>query len=264
MIATNPVSLLEDFRIDPAPSGLAVLIKGSPAYISILRQAFPAAQMYGPYPAFAKGFDNLVYVHQVTEGELIRFLSFCQETLFVVTTLDECWALDRHMGNGEGRTEIGDLTYHAKTYKGYFGVSKPGDPDKAAELAQLMADRYCNHPRICSADQIVGVPANPKREPHNLPEMLAHQLRFRLGVALGEGLLEKVIPTGQMKEGADDEKLVEMINAYRVTVDCTGETIVVVDDLLRSGTTLGVIAEKLRQAGAKTIIGVVATKTMRN
>ena len=129
------------------------------------------------------------------------------------------------MVDASNRTEIGNLIYQAKTYKGFRDTPKPGDPEKARQLSELMAERYCAHPRVCSADWIVGVPANPRKEPNNLPELLAKEIARRSGVALGEGLLEKVCPTGEMKKGGDEAKLAEMVEAFRVVGEVEGQTV---------------------------------------
>jgi hypoxanthine phosphoribosyltransferase len=52
-----------------------------------------------------------------------------------------------------------------------------------------------------------------------------------------------------------------------VTVDkakVEGKSIVVVDDLYQSGLTINYVAEELRLAGAKEVLGLAAVKTLSN
>ncbi len=259
---------LKDFRVEDAPrGGLAVFLGGDVHYVDVIKHAFPNVATYGPYKANNRpGYQHLLYVHGVPAARLRDFLGFCKEALLMATAVDEFWALDWHMQNPEERTPIGQLVYDAKTYKGYqVQTPKPGDPRAAAELAHRLADRYSRHPTVASADRIIGVPANPPKVPHNLPEFLANAIADRCAVRFDKSLVVKTSSTVEMKEGMpDDEKLSVIRGAYALSERVDGETVVVVDDLVRSGTTLGVIAEAVRHAGAKTVIGIVATKTLRS
>lgn len=257
--------LLEDFQIGPAKRGIRVFLKGASQYVTIVQQAFNQGQWYGPYDSFDKKFNYVLYAHRVEEDKLHDFLGFCKETLFIVSTLEECWAIDYHKtGRLKPRTDIGDLVYRAKTYKGRFGRPKLGVREVAEQLGDRMAGRFKRHPRINRADRILGIPANPPKEPHNLPEVLAERIGRACGIPVDSQLVLKTRRTSEMKNGVLDEARLDQIRgAYEITQNVEEESIVVVDDLLRSGTTLGVVAQALREAGASEVLGIVATKTLR-
>lgn len=230
--------------------------KGDEIYVRILRETFPApSRWYGPYESFNPRYDRVLYVQNQNERALRKFLEFASETLSISTVLDECWALSLHMSR-EGRSEIGQLVYDAKTYK-----NKPGKISAANELATCMTDRCQGHPGISRVDCVLGVPANPPKNPYNLPEVLAESISQKLGPTLRQDLVEKSRPTPEIKNLSDESKLEVLQGAYRVQGELRNESIVIVDDLVDSGTTLSIIAEQLREHGAGKVIGLAATKT---
>ncbi|MGH7589127.1 MAG: phosphoribosyltransferase family protein [Gemmatimonadota bacterium] len=61
-----------------------------------------------------------------------------------------------------------------------------------------------------------------------------------------------------------EDKHAALEGAYEVEGDVLGRSIVLVDDLIRSGSTLGFIAALLREQGASRVLGLAATKTVRD
>lgn len=198
-----------------------------------------------------------MYVQSIDEKELRRFLDFLAETILVQTTLDQCWAIGMHMED-EGRSPVGDLVYRAKSYSG-----KPGDRAAAEELAGLIVERVVKHPQIRGADIVVGVPANPPKVPYNLSKLIAERIGQRLGLSVSSSFLEKIRPTVEIKNIPNEEKLEVLQGAYEVRERLNDEAVVLVDDLIRSGSTIGYCATQFREKGAGCIFGVVATKTIR-
>ncbi|MGH7542488.1 MAG: ComF family protein [Gemmatimonadota bacterium] len=186
-----------------------------------------------------------------------RFLEFVSSTLLVPTALDECWVLSMHMGGGV-HTPVGELVYRAKTY-----FERPGEPEAADELCRVLLEQILKHPTFQRADGIVGVPANPPKEPHNLPELLAERASSILGIPCMKGLITKLKPT-EIKGLQYEDKLAALDGAYRVEDSMSSQSIILVDDLIRSGSTLGFIAGLLREKGASRVLGLAATKTVRD
>jgi Phosphoribosyl transferase domain len=249
---------LSSFELEPGTkAGFRIRLAGPQLYVPILQKVFPTpASWFGPYDSFDKRFDRVLYVQGADADPLKAFLTFLTQTLLVETMLDETWALDMHMTDGGDRTTIGESVYRAKTYSG-----KPGDRETAADLALLMANRVVTHPEVKRADLIVPVPANPPRLPHNLPDVLASQISRVAGRPLAQDVLIKTRPTN-VKNLPNEEKIAALAGAYQVTTRIEAQTVVLVDDLLYSGSTLSQIGGLLRKAGASYIIGVVATKTL--
>jgi len=236
-------------------------MKGAEAYLPCLRRAFPSpTAWYGPYGSFDPRFDYVLYVQNLDQEPLLEFLAFLKEALLVPSALDEVWALDMHMVNESERTQIGEAVYRAKTYgPGHLGDSAIGE-----KLANLMGSRFAEHPGICRADLVLGVPANPPKQPHNLPEVLALGVSRSAGLPLDQELLIKVRPTSEIKDLPNEDKLDALEGAYKVARPLKGEDVVIVDDLYFSGSTMGYIAGLLSDAGASSVVGLVATKTLRS
>lgn len=92
---------------------------------------------------------------------------------------------------------------------------------------------------------------------------MAEQASSVLGIPLERGLVEKLKPT-EIKNLPYEEKLAALKGAYKIAETLSERTIVIVDDLIRSGSTLGFISDLLREKGAKRVIGLAATKTLRD
>ena len=76
-------------------------------------------------------------------------------------------------------------------------------------------------------------------------------------------VLVKTRPTN-IKNMPNEQKLAALEGAYGVTDRFTSSSVLLIDDLFYSGSTLGHLAALLRAAGAGTVIGLVATKTLRS
>ena len=97
----------------------------------------------------------------------------------------------------------------------------------------------------------------------SLPRGFAFDLAKRTGRPDLSSALRKPKATPQLKNLTRSEKIEALLGS--VTVDgrkVAGKTIVVVDDLYQSGLTLNYIAEELRAAGAKSVLGLAAIKTL--
>lgn len=78
-------------------------------------------------------------------------------------------------------------------------------------------------------------------------------------------LLKKVRDTSQQKTlgAADRRKNVKDAFAYRSSRDISGKTVLVIDDVCTTGSTLNEAAEKLKYAGAKAVLSAVFAKTKK-
>lgn len=158
---------------------------------------------------------------------------------------------------------MGELVYRAKTYDG-----DPGELWAANRLGDSMAAgaRLAFGRRlfaIASVDLVIPVPAFPPKDPFNLPDVLAEAIAKEIRKPYRDDLLIKVAQTEPAKT-TPPEKLEEQLRkAHRVNGVLGGETILLVDDLVRSGTTLATIASLLLEAGSRTVGAFVATRAQR-
>lgn len=252
--------IFDNYELEPASRvGLKLAFTAPARYDDVLRRAFPPPIWWsGRYESFDRRFEGVLFVQGLDREALDAFLNFMSKTLLIPGPLDEIWALSMHTTE-QGFTEMRDLVYRAKTYRG-----KAGDPAEAKRLAGLFADRMAQHPAIMTSDVILPIPANPPKEPHNLPDLLGEALAVKTGVPFRSDILIKARATPEIKNLPNEEKLAALRDAYETDSRLDGKKVVFVDDILYSGTTLGVVGEVLVNAGAAQTIGTVATKTLRS
>jgi predicted amidophosphoribosyltransferase len=107
---------------------------------------------------------------------------------------------------------------------------------------------------------VLAVPPGPHRDAHPVPA-LASSVASALGVAPGD-VLDRAHDAPRLR-GTPMEGRRRAVEAagYVVTGDVAGRSVVLVDDVILTGTTLGFLAELLRDAGAAEINAVVACRT---
>jgi hypothetical protein len=175
-----------------------------------------------------------------------------------------CWYLDQHWDFDEShRTPMGHIVFRAKPYDG-----KPGERDAADDLGSIMAQgaRTVGPKRPFRLDQVelvLSVPAFPEKVPYNLPDILGDEVAEALGLEFVRRGLEKTKKTLSAKNASPSEIRDSNQGAYRINADVTGRTVLVVDDLVSTGTTLSVIAELLRDAGAAKVGAFAATRVLK-
>lgn len=173
--------------------------------------------------------------------------------------IDRCWMLDNHTDH-TGRTVTGNLTYDAKQYG-----DKPGDRAAAERLAENLVWWYRQVTRTRSGDAsisvVVPVPSLRQREPHNLPDVLARGLADAINARSKPDVLAVCRSVGEMKHLAPDQRPAALTGAFAAT-PVTG-TVLLVDDLLQSGSTLSECARTLRAAGASNVVAACATRATK-
>ena len=153
-----------------------------------------------------------------------------------------------------GRSPIGELLYRLK-YRG----------DKAA-LAEIVetASEFLSTTWKLKTDLLVPVPpSNTSRRNQPVIEVAAG-LSERCGIPLCEACIKKVKSTAQLKDVFELAKRTEILHdAFAVDATKTaGKTIVLFDDLFRSGATAGTISRLLAsEGGAKAVYLLTLTRT---
>lgn len=137
-----------------------------------------------------------------------------------------------------------------------------GGQNHAALFARLMGE--CVQARLPGgADLVTWVPLSRKRlrqRGYDQARLLAEGMAENLGLPAA-ALLEKVRHTSQQSRLDNErERLANVSGAYRLLDGarerCQGQRVLLVDDVVTTGATMGECVEVLRAAGAGTVVGV--------
>ncbi len=156
------------------------------------------------------------------------------------------------------RTEVGELVHRAKD---------SGDEVAAAELGRRLAwlVRRSLPPQAGLVPLVVGVPSHPV-PPVDLPAVLAAALAV---AGIGEhrpGLLVRRHGTQKLRDlGTGTAQRLDTVAAagYEVTEPVASRSVVLVDDVILTGTTLRFITTKLQAEGAASVTASAAAQTRR-
>ncbi len=171
-----------------------------------------------------------------------------------IRTLGDYWQPSR-----DERTEIGELVHRAKDR---------GDPRATTELAERFASLADTLPRAAGGQPrlVVPVPSGPVPAGDGDRPHLAGLLASSLAAA-GAGeycphLVVKSNPTPRLR-GLSLERRPEVVAlaGYRASGSVAGHLIVLVDDVVQTGTTLNAVSSCLRAVGAAEVTAAAAART---
>jgi competence protein ComFC len=150
------------------------------------------------------------------------------------------------------RSEIGELLYKAKYHS-----------DKSVIPAIAEAVGSFVESFLPAMDLIVAVPpSTPRREQPLI--LIARALAAKINVSLSEDCVWKIRETPQLKNAYDyDQRWRLLDGAFEVdSALAAGKTLLLLDDLYRSGATLNAITSALYdKGGAKDIFALTITRT---
>ncbi len=145
--------------------------------------------------------------------------------------------------NDVSRRAVIDLKFHNAAYKKEF-------------LAY-----YMRIPSCIEVDCIVPVPLHPnrlRRRGYNQSTLLAGELAEKSGIPVREDLLWRVKDTPMQSKATKSMRMKNVINAFRASDDCKGLSILLVDDVRTTGSTLRECAKQLKRKGAKAVYALTA------
>lgn len=153
------------------------------------------------------------------------------------------------------RTDMGQLVYELK-----YARKK----SNARRIASAMRSWIRRAYRSEEIDCIVAVPPSASRS-YQPVLAIAKRLSEMLSVEHCSDDLKKVRKTKSLKNVLDPKlRRKELSGAFRGTGDFEGKTVLVVDDLYRSGETASEVTLALKAAGATKVFFLAATKTRVN
>ena len=210
-------------------------------------------------------------MHGVTTEQLSEvesLLELCRRHILLYDDLSQCFALDYHTKltpSGSQRTEVGQLVYLAKPYRRNPTLR---NFEASSSLAERMVQFVRNHPTYRRSEVIVSAPPSRPEGQFDLPTQLAgHLLKSFHNLTDGRKWVQKVRQTRAMKDCRTiPEKIANVKDAFEITTDddIRDRTVLVIDDIYESGFTLNELARVLFAGGAKTVLGLVASKTGRD
>ncbi len=139
---------------------------------------------------------------------------------------------------------------HALKYRGKLGLVEP--------LGRGLAEVAAQDPRLSGVDAIVPVPLHPRREGQrgfNQAEELARVVSVQLGRPVRKALV-RVRDTPSQTELDEDQRRRNVREAFAVRGRVDGLRLLLVDDVVTTGSTLGECAAILRRAGAEDVYAV--------
>ncbi|MEW6586468.1 MAG: phosphoribosyltransferase family protein [Nitrospirota bacterium] len=173
--------------------------------------------------------------------------------------LDDCFALDYNLEELPGTT----ITEYTRYGRLEHAAKENQDTEARAELVAILANLCEIHPIYREAGTIMPVPPNPSKRFH-LPVELARELSRRTSKRDGTTLIRKVKDTPKLQSLSLDEKLEVLRGAIEITGDVNGRSIILIDDLYQSGSTMWTVAKLLKKNGARRVLGLACVKSWRD
>lgn len=132
-------------------------------------------------------------------------------------------------------------------------------------LGKLLALKIQNTKKLDSFDVIVPVPLHKSRQKHrgyNQAELMAEQIAKTLKIPCEKNLLIKSVATNSQSMLKRTERLLNLEDAFMAVNDglIAHKNILLIDDIVTTGSTVNQCCKALKRAGAeKVIAGVIAT-----
>ena len=165
--------------------------------------------------------------------------------LTAVHVLGDYWRPDR-----DRPTPLGELVSRAK---------EQGEEGALTELQRQLAI-FVGKLDLPPRPLVMAVPPGPDRRAHPVPALAAH-VASALDAEPG-GIVERDNPTARVRDTPVEERgRVVAAAGYRVAGDVEGRNVVLVDDVILTGTTVGHLADLLVAAGAADVVAVVVCRT---
>lgn len=195
----------------------------------------------------------------------------CRECEAALTYIKppRCMKCGKHIGD-DGKEYCADCAVGGHFYDSgralfsYQGVSPSiarfkyhGRREYAAFYAACMAEALGDFIRDCKADAFVPVPLHKSRQRargYNQAEVLARELSALTGVPVCGDLVERTKKTVPMKELPAAERQNNMKKAFKILRnDVKLDTVIIIDDIYTTGSTIDAMSRELKKAGVKRI-----------
>lgn len=120
---------------------------------------------------------------------------------------------------------------------------------------------FINLPEDWQADVIIPVPLHPARlrdRGYNQSLILARRLGDCCGIPVRDDMLKRIRNTLMQSMTSREERRENVKDAFRASKECAGMRIILIDDVITSGSTVEECAKALKQAGADKVYVIAA------
>ena len=138
-----------------------------------------------------------------------------------------------------------------------FDLKYRGIRALAPDMGELLA-RHMESVRL-GADLIVPVPLHRRRERergYNQAALLARDLSRRTGLPVAPALRRTRDTPPQVATVGPEERRANIEGAFECVADVRGRRVLLVDDVVTTGSTMGACATPLKAAGASKVLGL--------
>ena len=163
------------------------------------------------------------------------------------------YARSEFLYNGEIKKLIRAMKFSSKAYR-------------ADRLAEEAFEKFitCGY----KADIVVYVPMTKSRERkrgYNQSRLLARRIAYLAGIPLGDDVLVKKSGNNRQVGLTREERRRNLDGSFTVAKksEVIGRTVLVVDDVMTTGSTIDSVAKSLKSAGAESVIALTVAVTAR-
>ena len=186
-----------------------------------------------------------------------------------------CLKCGKHISDS-GREYCGDCAAHPHIYDSgralfsYRGVSASvarfkyrGRREYAAYYAACIVEELGGFIRSCRAEALIPVPLHKSRRRkrgYNQAQVLAEELAALTGIPVRADLIERVEKTAPMKDLSAVERQNNLKKAFKIRQnDVKLSTIVIIDDIYTTGSTIDAMAQAFTEVGISGIYFITLT-----
>lgn len=230
---------------------------------NILDIAFPPECVICGYDLLPESSEN--WICRDCEAGLPASEAFCERCSAPVGPLLNTSKGCRHCRRDRFAFQavIAAAEYRDQLREGVLKAKHRGGIATAVWLADLIWERRAADLRQFAADFVVPIPQHwAKRiiKSHNPPELMARRLASRLKVRFHRHILTKTRRTPAQASLIPSMRRANLRNAFISTRPLEGCRVLLVDDVLTTGTTADQATRALREAGAAAVVVAVAAR----
>ncbi|GHH19469.1 hypothetical protein GCM10017790_38140 [Amycolatopsis oliviviridis] len=240
-----------------------MLLRGSAEIAKHILSAFPSAYMVQIYSQHRPRWTHRLFVPE--EADVAPLAKLLQKVLVlrVPNELDGAIALDFYNrpapppSTGLQYTDTAKLIRMVKYENRQRKISEVREAGK--RLSSCMADVVKSHDWFQTTSLIIAAPGHTRATVSasvRIGHTIAHECELPQ---------EQVLSSREWRKSAKDmtsAELAGLLDEYTVSSDLTGRCVLLVDDVFHTGSTLRGLAAAARRAGATTVLGLVAARTL--